>query len=136
VGIEIVVCGPDSPDLLRDLFAWLIEERYLAGGVRIVEREPLPFALGPVATALEVALGPGGSATALATVVVTWLRFRAGKVSVSLSVGEKLPRVEIAGANIKDLDAEALQALITQISDTLASLSAADMAESGGEQDA
>lgn len=116
---EIVVRGAGAADLTRDLFAWLIEEPDLRGKARIVERAPLPGALGPVAEALQVALGSGGAVTMLATVAVTWLHHRVGKVTVTFTKGKGHPSLEVTAHRVKMLDAEGIQALVAEISDML-----------------
>jgi hypothetical protein len=116
---EIVVQGDDPADLTRDIFAWVAEEPSLRGRVRIIERDPQACALGPVTSALEVVLEPGGAATALATIAVTWLRCRTGKVSISIRRGNDTPDLDITLQRVKELDAAGVRELIAKVSSAL-----------------
>ena len=108
--------GVDSADLTRDLFAWLAAEPSLRGRVHIVERDPIAGALGPVTTALEAILEPGGAVTALATVAITWLRCRTGKVSLSIRGENGSPDLNITAERVKSLDTSGVRNLIAQAS--------------------
>jgi hypothetical protein len=116
---EIAVRGANSADLTRDLISWLVEEPSLRGRVFIVECDPPAYTLGPVAVALEAALEPGGAVTALATIVITWLRCRTGKVSLSIWGRNSRPDLNVTAERVKNLDAEGIRDLIVQISDVL-----------------
>jgi Effector Associated Constant Component 1 len=134
---SIAVRGADSADLTRDLFAWLAGEPSLRGRVRIVEDDPPACALGPVAAALEAVLEPGGAATALATVVITWLRCRAGKVSLSVRGENGSPELTITAERVKSLDAPGIRGLIAQVSDALnGDLRGDELPEGDGHADA
>jgi hypothetical protein len=118
---HITVQGPESADLTRDFFAWLVDESDLRGLVRIVEGEPSAYALGVAEVALDVVLGPGGTATVLATVAITWLRCRTGRVTVSFSSGDDKgrDRVSVVADRVRNLDAEGIRDVIAQVSDVL-----------------
>lgn len=116
---QISVLGVGSADLTRDLFSWLGEEPNTRGRVRIVERDPPPGVLGPVAAAIEAAAEPGGLITALATVAITWLRCRVGKVSLSIRGRNGSPDLIITAERAKSLDAAGIRDLIAQVSDVL-----------------
>jgi Effector Associated Constant Component 1 len=109
--------GAGPADLTRDLLAWLGEEPCLRGRVHVVERDPPPGVLGPVAVAVEAVLEPGGAVTALATVAVTWLRCRTGKVSLSVSGRNGGPDLGITAERAKGLDAAGVRDLIAQVSE-------------------
>jgi hypothetical protein len=107
--------------MTRDLFCWLGEEPCLRGRVRIVEHDPLPGMLGSVAAVVEAVAEPGGVITALATVAVTWLRCRTGKVSLSVRGRDGTPDLTITAERAKNLDAAGIRDLIAQVSDVLGS---------------
>jgi hypothetical protein len=113
------VAGAGSADMTRDLFCWLGEEPCLRGRVRIVEHDPLPGMLGSVAAVVEAVAEPGGVITALATVAVTWLRCRTGKVSLSVRGRDGTPDLTITAERAKNLDAAGIRDLIAQVSDVL-----------------
>jgi Effector Associated Constant Component 1 len=50
--------------------------------------------LGPLLTALEVVVGPGGAAT-LITAIVGWIKYRTSKVKISVKQGGIQVLVEI-----------------------------------------
>ncbi len=115
----IVVRGADSADLTRDLFAWLAEEPSLRGRVHIIECDPLPCTLGPVTMALEAVLEPGAAVTALATIAITWLRCRTGRVSLSIRGRNGTPDLTITAERVTSLDAAGVRELIAQVSNAL-----------------
>jgi hypothetical protein len=115
----LVVQATDSADLTRDLMAWLAEEPGLRGRVDVVECPPPPHTLGPVVSALEAVLEPGGAATALASVIITWLRHRTSKVSLSISGRNGHPSLIVTAERVKNLDSESLHSLVTHISEEL-----------------
>jgi hypothetical protein len=119
VNLAISVAGADSADMTRDLFCWLGEEPCLRGRVRIAERDPMPGTLGPVAAVVEAVAAPGSVVTALATVAITWLRCRTGKVSLSVRGRDGSPDLTITAERAKNLDAAGIRDLIAQVSDVL-----------------
>ncbi len=117
---EITICADSSADLTRDLVSWMAGEPCLRGRARVIGRDPVPGALGAVTAAAAVVLESGSAATALASVVITWLRCRSGKVLLSISGTAGRPRVDLAAERVKSLDAEGVRALIAQVSAVLA----------------
>lgn len=107
--VAIEILGQQgSPDELRSLRQWMVEEEALRGRVRLVSAAPEPGALGGVVETLAIALAPGGVATALASVVITWIRRRTGNVVVKISEpGGKT--YELSADNVRILSAEDLQ---------------------------
>jgi hypothetical protein len=118
VPARIAVYGPDSADLTRDLFGWLIDEPDLRGRVRIAEGEAVPYSLGTGEIFLEVVLGPGGAVTAVVTVAVTWLRSR--KVSISFSTSDGKRQQTVAVTATSQLGTKDIQELATRLSEMLA----------------
>lgn len=78
------VAGEHSADELRSLREWLIADDSLRGRVRLVAGAPGEGALGSGMDALAVALGNGGAFTVFATVAVTWLKRRSGRMAVKI----------------------------------------------------
>lgn len=114
VTVRIVTTGAAQTDLTRNLAGWLADERELRGRIHVVEEEPPAHALGTGAALIEVILGPGGAAMALASVAITWLRCRTGKVTITFSSGNGR-MVTIAHGRVKNLDAKGIQDLTRQI---------------------
>jgi hypothetical protein len=85
VDVTIEVVGSGTADEVRSLREWLVAEDALRGRIRLVASPPEPGALGSAVEILTVALGPSGVATALASVVISWLRRRTGAVSVKVT---------------------------------------------------
>jgi Effector Associated Constant Component 1 len=84
VWIRVDRAEGSSLDALRSLQAWIAGEQELSGRVRHIPEEPPAGAMGGASAALAVALGPGGIATAAATVLLAWIRRRTGSVKVTL----------------------------------------------------
>ncbi|WP_157111925.1 effector-associated constant component EACC1 [Nocardia beijingensis] len=89
---------------LRSLDRELTDADELRGQVRPAIAEPQPGELGALETALIVGLGQGGAATALATVLIAWLRTRVGSVSVKLTRSDKVV-LEVNAAQLRGLSA-------------------------------
>jgi hypothetical protein len=99
---------------IADLAAWLEAEDELRGRVR---REPAAVpdgALGATIAQLALSLGSGGAVTAMASVLIAWLRRRTGSVSVILTRPDG-SRVELSADRVRALDAAALQAQVDQV---------------------
>lgn len=71
-----------AADELRSLREWLVADEELRGRVRLSEAAPAPGTLGSVVDTLVVALGPGGVATATASVLIAWIRRRKSDVTI------------------------------------------------------
>jgi hypothetical protein len=97
-----------------ELAAWLDEEDALRGRVRR-EAGPVPDgALGGELQQLVVGLTSGGVATAVASVIVAWLRRRTGSVSVRVS-GRDGFELEVRADQVRYMDAEQLRAQVDQL---------------------
>ena len=97
-----------------ELAAWLDQEDELRGQVR---REPGPVpegALGAELAQLVLSLGSSGAATAMASVVIAWLRRRTGKVSVTLKRPDG-STVELTAERVRALDSAGLRAQVDQL---------------------
>jgi hypothetical protein len=131
VPARIAVHGPDSADLTRDLFGWLIDEPDLRGRVRIVEGGAAQYSLGTGEIVLEAVLAPGGAVTAVVTVAVTWLRSR--KVSISFSTSDGKRQQTLAVTATSQLGTKDIQELAARLSGMLAGeIHDENMPESGG----
>ncbi|MEU8039519.1 hypothetical protein [Streptosporangium sp. NPDC049078] len=113
--IEISVSEPDSVDAANDLYEWLVEEPELAGRVRLLDTPPAPGTLGPLAEALRIALEPGGAVTVLATVLIAWLRYRTGKVTITIVNKDGESKVDVLAERVKALDAAGAQTLAAEV---------------------
>ncbi len=90
-----------------DLAAWLEADDELHGHVR---REPAAVpdgALGATIAQLALSLGSGSAATAMASVVIAWLRRRTGGVAVRLTRPDG-STVELQAERVRALDAAGL----------------------------
>ncbi|MFI1537358.1 effector-associated constant component EACC1 [Streptomyces anandii] len=114
--VTVAAQGPDSGDQLRSLGQWLRNDQELRGRVGDREAPVAPGALGPVLDALEVALGPGGAATAFATGVIAWLRSRRGEVRIKVTLPGRRS-LELTARRVAGLDAEALRRQVAELAD-------------------
>jgi hypothetical protein len=101
-----------------DLAAWLAAEDELRGHVRRVPEAVPSGALGAGLAQLAVSLASGGGATAVASMVIAWLRRRNGSVTVSVSRPDG-GTIEVRADRVRELDADALRALVDQIATML-----------------
>lgn len=75
--MELSIACASAP-ALRSLHSWLVKEPQLKGRVRLAPGVPEPDRLGPGLDAVLIALGPGGVATAVASVAIAWIRRQTG----------------------------------------------------------
>ncbi|MER6548450.1 hypothetical protein [Streptomyces sp. NPDC001250] len=97
-----------------DLAAWLDEEDALRGRVRRVAGPVPDGALGGELQQLVVGLTSSGVTTAVASVVVAWLRRRTGSVSVRVS-GRDGFELEVHADQVRNMDAEQLRAQVDRL---------------------
>ncbi|MER6029925.1 hypothetical protein [Streptomyces sp. NPDC001851] len=116
--LVVEVAGDRAADELRSLRDWLVAEEELRGRVRLELSPPAPGALGSLVAALTVALGPGGVATAAASVLISWLRRRTGDVSVKV-VRPDGTAAEFSASNVHGLDAAEIQRITAELSRSL-----------------
>jgi hypothetical protein len=96
--------SPPSGSLsdVQALFAWLQRDDEFRGRVRAVTKPPAPGEMGGAAQMVTVALGSGGAIAVLAATLSAWVTSRRTRITVDLSVGDKIRRFEIDGANAAD----------------------------------
>ncbi|MYS44987.1 hypothetical protein GTY23_27930 [Streptomyces sp. SID5998] len=115
----VEVVGDKPADELRSLRDWLVAEEELRGRVRLESPPPEPGALGSVVEALTIALGPGGVATAAASVLISWLRRRTGDISLKATWPDGTS-TELNVTNVKGLDVTEVQRMTAELSRSLA----------------
>ncbi|WP_018348269.1 effector-associated constant component EACC1 [Longispora albida] len=114
----LAVQAEREADDLHSLREWLVAEDLLRGRVRAVRPIPDPGTLGSVVETLAVMLGPGGVATAIASVLITWLRRRTGNVKVQVTAPDG-SSMELSATNVRNVDAATLEKLTNQLSASL-----------------
>ncbi|MDH6579121.1 hypothetical protein [Kitasatospora sp. MAP5-34] len=116
--ILVQVEGGGSADDVRSLRQWLVAEDELRGRVVLAETPPPPGALGAVVDALTVALGPGGVATAIASVLISWIRRQRGSVSVKVTRPDGTV-TELSATHVSGLEPARLRELTAELSGSL-----------------
>jgi membrane-associated two-gene conflict system component 1 (EACC1) len=81
-GTQLRLTGSDDPADTRELEAFLTGNPELRRWVTAQVAAPKPGAMGSVTDVLVVALGQGGTATALASVLISWIRRQRSTISV------------------------------------------------------
>jgi Effector Associated Constant Component 1 len=115
--VRLAVLGDDGTAAMRSLEAWLAGHEELRGRVRPVVMASRPGTMGPVAEALVVTI-QGGVATAVASVLISWIRRQAGKVSVSATRPDGA-KITLDAEHVRGVSAEEVGALVTQLAATL-----------------
>jgi hypothetical protein len=116
--VTITVEAEHAAEEIRSLDQELVDLDELRGAVRRVAGSLQPGELGVLDSGLVIALAQGGAATAMATVLVAWLRRRVGNVSVKLTrPGGAV--VEVSAGNVRAMDADQVKLLVTELSATL-----------------
>lgn len=97
-----------------DLAAWLAAEDELRGCVGRVPAAVPAGALGAGLSQLAVSLASGGTATALASTVIAWLRRRNGPVTVRV-IRPDGSTIEMRADRVREMSADALGVLADQM---------------------
>jgi hypothetical protein len=114
--ITLTVVG--GADGLRSLTRELGEVDELRGAVRSAVGAPRSGELGALDEALVVAVGQGGALTVLVTVLIAWLRRRAGEVVIKLTKADGTA-VEVKATQVRAMAAEDLKALTSEMTASL-----------------
>ena len=112
--VRLTVTGSDRAAAMRSLEAWLAGHDGLRGRVRPIVTAPEPGAMGSVADVLMVAIGPGGVATAMASVLISWIRRQAGQVSVLLTRPDGA-EITFSADHVRGLTTEEVRAVVNQL---------------------
>jgi hypothetical protein len=110
--ILLRVAGPGGSET-QALLGWLLESPKLSGEVRLAAADAIEGAQGPGGDVLAVALGSGGTLTALALCLRTWIEayYAQRRTSVHVEVtGEDGKKVVIDASN-----AEGAEAVLRQL---------------------
>jgi Effector Associated Constant Component 1 len=121
-------------DDLRELHRLLAGEPELRGRVTVRGGPPVPGTMGTMAEAVLVALGPGGAGTAIAAVVITYLRQRGRSVRLRVTRADGAS-VELAAGNVRGLDAQAIRVQAADLARFLDAAAEEDVAAEEGVKD-
>jgi hypothetical protein len=116
--VRLTVAGDDDDAVMRSLEVWLASHDELRGQVEPVVTAPQPGRMGSVADVLMVTVGPGGVATAVASVLISWIRRQRGTVSVSARRPDGA-EITLTADHVRGLTTEEIRALVTQLETTL-----------------
>ncbi|WP_284739964.1 effector-associated constant component EACC1 [Amycolatopsis sp. RTGN1] len=113
----IRITADDAVAELGSLNDWLSADEQLRGRIHVLAAagEPGTLAAG-LPEALAVALAPGGVATAVATVLVTWIRHRTGSVKITGTRPDG-STFDLEATHVRNLDAAAVRELTAEITD-------------------
>ncbi|MFD9903505.1 hypothetical protein [Streptomyces sp. NPDC059063] len=113
--IRIIAPGAARDDDLRELRRRLTDVEELRGEIRSVAAEPPPGSLGTALEALVVNVLATSTVTALATVVVAWIRHRTSDTTVTLRRPDGT-EVEVTAERVRRLDAAAVRTVVAELS--------------------
>lgn len=116
LAVTLATAGADAAgdDGAAALAAWLEADDELRGYVRRETAPPPEGALGAELAQLVVSLGSSGAVTAMASVVIAWLRRRTGSVSVRLTRPDG-SAVELSAERVRALDAAGVRGQVDQL---------------------
>lgn len=117
--VTVSVVGSNAAvEELRSLFTWLAGEEEFRGRVRLVEAALGPGALGGWPQAVVVALTQGGTVTVLASAVITWIRYRTGKVTCTMTRPDGTS-VTLTATRVRGADLAGVGELVEQVAAAL-----------------
>jgi membrane-associated two-gene conflict system component 1 (EACC1) len=121
--MEFLIMVSDSVDAdeQRSLHELIQGQPELRAGMRAHSATVDGGRLGSLIETLAVILGPGGAATALISVLVSWLRRRRSDVVIKVTRPDGGVVVEISASNVRDLDLSEVRVLVNDVSATLES---------------
>lgn len=111
---SLILSLTGSSDDATDLYASLSWDSELRGRVRLAPAAVPEGSLGADLMQLLVTLESGGMATAFASVLVAWIRRRAGSVTVKVTPPDGTT-LELTAERVRELKAEDLQKLAAQL---------------------
>ncbi|WAZ26481.1 hypothetical protein STRCI_008062 [Streptomyces cinnabarinus] len=114
--IYVFAPGPARDDDLRELRRRLIDVEELRGGVRSVATEARPGSLGGLLEALAVNALSAGAVTAVAGVVVSWIRHRTTNTTIKLRRPDGM-EIEVTAERVRRLDSAAVRVIVAELSD-------------------
>ncbi len=112
--VRLTVAGDDATAATRSLEVWLAGHDELRGWVRPVVTAPQPGAMGSVAEVLMVTAGQAGVATAVASVLISWIRRQRGTVSVSARRPDGA-EITLTAEHVRGLTTEEIRSVVTQL---------------------
>ncbi len=112
--VRLTVAGDDATAAMRSLEEWLAGDDELRGRVRSVVTAPRPGTMGSAADVLMVAVAQGGVATAVASVLISWIRRQAGKVSVNVTRPDGA-EITLTAEHVRGLTTEEVRSVVTQL---------------------
>jgi hypothetical protein len=110
----LAVEGDGAAAAMRSLQTWLQTKEELRGQVRPVVRTPQPGEMGSVVEALTFAAEASEVATAIASVVIAWIRRQAGKVSVRVTRPDGA-EMTVTADHVRGLTPEEIRSMVTQL---------------------
>lgn len=114
VSLTVAGAGDDGVTAMRSLEVWLAGHDELHGRVRPVVTAPQPGTMGSVAEVLVLTAAQAGAATALASVLVSWIRRQRGTVSVSAKRPDGA-EITLTAEHVRGLTTEEVRSVVTQL---------------------
>ena len=116
--VRLTGAGDDAPATMRSLEAWLVSQDELRGRVRPVVEAPRPGTMGSVAEVLMIMVEQSGVATAVASVLISWIRRQRGTVSVRATRPDGA-EVTVTADHVRGLTTEEVRSVVAQMAATL-----------------
>ncbi|MGH4002440.1 MAG: effector-associated constant component EACC1 [Pseudonocardiaceae bacterium] len=116
--VRLTATGDDAEAAMQSLEAWLAGHEELRGRLRLVATAPQPDTMGSVAEMLIITMGPAGVATAVASVLISWIRRQSGKVSVNVTRPDGA-EITLTAEHVRGLTTEEVRSIVIQLEATL-----------------
>ena len=116
--VRLTATGEDTTAAMRSLEAWLANHDELRGWVEPVIEAPQPGTMGSIAEVLLVTVGQSGMATAVASVLISWIRRQSGTVSLRVTRPDGM-KITVAADHVRGLTPEEIRSLVTHLGATL-----------------
>ena len=116
--VRLTLTGQDAAVARKSLEAWLAGHEELRGRVEPVVEVPQPGTMGLAAEMLLVTMEQGGMATAVASVLIAWIRRQSGKVSLSATRTDGTV-ITVTADHVRGLTPEEIRSMVDQLAVTL-----------------
>jgi hypothetical protein len=113
--LTLTVAG-QSPADAQSLQEWMYQDDDLRGRAQLAPATPSEGKLGTLTDALIVAIGPGGAALSLASIVISWIRNRHSDVEVKITRPDGAS-ISVTAKRVNAADSTRLRPMVSELAD-------------------
>jgi Effector Associated Constant Component 1 len=116
--VEIVLTVDGDPEGVRPLYEAVLAEPAFLNARLLTDAAPPGALSGQIAEAINLLMHDGGTSSALAAVIVTWIRSQRGKIEVHIA--KPAGKITVKASNVPRDNTEALNDFISSLARNIA----------------